>query len=119
MLLPSSADVSAQREEDHYRRPTDVVVDHGGLLQREEGVGHRLSTKLHSRYTLHGAEASVLGADEQEGRGVDVVVAGVGIAAVLAGEARVPGEDLAVWVVLAEVGPGDDGSGDLGEPGAG
>ena len=77
----------ARREEDHYRRPTYIVVDDGGLFQPEEGVGHRLTTKLHSRYTLHGAEASVLGADEQEWRGVDVVVAGVGIAAVLAGEA--------------------------------
>ena len=110
---------SPRREEDHYRRPTYVVVDHGGLLQPEEGVGHRLTAKLHSRYTLHGAEAFVLGADEQEGRGVDVVVAGVGVAAVLAGEARVPGEYLAVRVVLAEVGPGDDRPWDLGESGAG
>ena len=104
----------AQREEYHYRRPTNVVVDHGGLLQFEEGVGHRLTTKVHSSYTLHGAEASVLRADEEEGRGVDVVVAGVGVAAVLAGEARVPGEDLAVRIVLSKVGPGDDGGGNLG-----
>ena len=119
MRPPSRAEAVPGRVEDHDRRPPDIVVDDGDLFQPQEGVGDGLTVELDGGDALHGAEASVLGAVEEEGGGVNVVVAGVGVAAVLAGEARVPGEHLAFGVVVPEVGPGNDGSGDLGEPGAG
>jgi hypothetical protein len=89
----------------HQGRVPHLNLQHPRVVELVQTDGDRLAVPFDGNDPFHGSEPAVDLALEQERRRVDVVVAGVGVAPVVAVEAGVAAQHQAVGVGVVPVGP--------------